>query len=141
MIVPDLNLLLYGYFRDSPHHKAAQQWWQSLLTGSEPVGIPWVVVLGFIRLSTNPRVMTDPLNLPEAKRIVDDWMRQLHVSPLNPGPQHMTLLSQTLTAGTGNSDFVTDAHIAALAIEHHAEVHSNDSDFNLFDGLRWRNPL
>ncbi len=141
MIVPDLNLLLYAYDSASPYYDAARRWWDGLLNGAERVGIPWIVVVGFIRLTTGPNVLGQPATPDAAIDTVEDWFALPHVAPLNPGPEHLTLMRRALaTAGTGG-DLATDAHIAALAMEHGAEVHSNDSDFRRFPGVRWRNPL
>jgi predicted nucleic acid-binding protein len=60
---------------------------------------------------------------------------------LQPGPRHFAILSSFCEAGVLQSALLTDAHIAALAIENQAVVHSNDSDFSRFAGLRWSNPL
>lgn len=141
MIVPDLNLLVYAYNDAAPHHRAARRWWEYLINGAERVGVPWVVATGFIRLMTHPRALTSPIAPADAVGHLGDWFRYAHVTPINPGPEHLTHLQQTLaTAGVG-ANLVTDAHIAALAIEYQAEVHSNDGDFGRFPGLRWRNPL
>lgn len=141
MIVPDLNLLLYAYNDSSPNHEAASLWWGEVLRGPEPVGIPWSVASGFIRLMTGPHVMRQPATTDLALDTVEEWFRLPHVTALDPGPEHLTFMRRALTATGVGGNLVTDAHVAALAIEHGAEVHSNDSDFGRFPGLRWRNPL
>ena len=142
MIVPDVNLLVYAY-NDGDHqrHTAARRWWSELVNGTEPVSLPWVVVTGFIRVTTHPGVMAYPLTTEQAVGYVRDWLRCGHIEPLNPGPEHLALLQQNLAAAGAGANLVPDAHIAALAIEYDAEVHSNDTDFARFPGLRWRNPL
>ena len=141
MIIPDLNLLLYTYNQESPFHDDAQNWWEGLVNGREQVGISWTVVTGFLRLMTRRTMMTRPATPAQAVNFVHEWFRQPHIAPLNPGPQHLRILGELLAAvGTGGN-LVVDAHIAALAMENGAEVHSNDSDFGRFSGLRWRNPL
>ncbi len=141
MIVPDLNLLLYAYNDGAPLHARALRWWEDLLNGNEPLGIPLLVAVGFIRLSTKPNVLSRPFSTDGAIDTVEGWFGLPHVAPLNPGAEHLTLLRRVLAAAGVGGDLVTDAHLAALALEHEAEVHTNDSDFGRFPGLRWRNPL
>lgn len=141
MIVPDTNLLVYAYNDGAPHHEAARRWWEDLINGAERVGVPWMVSTGFVRLMTHPRVLRSPVSPVDAIAHVRDWFRYAHVSPINPGAEHLTHVQRNLEAAGVGANLVTDAHIAALAMEYQAEVHSNDSDFSRFPGLRWRNPL
>ena len=141
MIIPDTNLLMYAFHEDDAAHERAAEWWQDLVRGTEPIGLPWVVTTGFIRLSTNPRMLARPISIKQSLDIVDEWFSYRHVQSLNPGTEHQRILRGLLeTVGVGGN-LVTDAHIAALAIEHRAELHSNDSDFARFPDLQWRNPL
>ncbi|MDA1275835.1 MAG: type II toxin-antitoxin system VapC family toxin [Verrucomicrobia bacterium] len=141
MIVPDINLLIYAYNDGAPYHHQARAWWEGVVNGNTRVGLPWVVTTGFVRLMTHPRALAHPLSHDHAMDHLDSWFRYPHITTINPGPKHLIHLRQCLEqAGTGGN-LVTDAHLAALAIEYQAEVHSNDLDFNRFAGLRWRNPL
>ncbi len=113
-----------------------------MLQGEERVGLPWVVINGFIRLMSQRGVLESPLRPTDALDIVGDWLGYPHVAPLNPGDDHLTYFRRYLAVAGAGPNLVTDAHIAALATEHDAEVHTNnDSDFGRFSGLRWRNPL
>ena len=141
MIVPDINLLVYAYNDRAPHHQASKRWWEGLVNGAERVGVPWVVSTGFVRVMTHPRALTVPISTSDAITLVQNWFRYAHVTPINPGVEHLTRLQQNLDGAGVGANLVTDAHIAALAMEYQAEVHSNDSDFSRFPGLRWRNPL
>ena len=141
MIVPDLNLLIYAYNNGVPFYLPARRWWEDLLNGSEPVGVPLVVTVGFVRVSTLPNVLSRPFSPDRALDTVEEWFRLPHVSPLEPGGEHLPLMRRALAAVGAGGNLVNDAHVAALAIEHGAEVHSNDADFGRFPGLRWRNPL
>ena len=141
MIVPDLNLLVYAYNDEAPLYAPARRWWEELVNGTERVGIPWVVTTGFVRLVTQRGLLSPPMTLEQALDYLQEWFRFPHVTPLNPGVGHLTLFRRALTASGVGGNLVTDAHIAALAIEYQAEVHSNDTDFGRFPGLRWRNPL
>ena len=141
MIIPDVNLLLYAYDRGAPHHITSRRWWEDLINGSDRVGVPWVVSTGFLRVITNPSVLARPASPPEAVDYVREWFQYPHVTPLDPGPDHMVHLRRNLLAAGVGGNLVADAHIAAIAIEYQAEVHSNDTDFSRFPGLLWRNPL
>lgn len=141
MIIPDLNLLVYAYNDGAPFHYAAKHWWEGLINGTERIGIPWAVSTGFVRLMTHPRVLLNPLTPDRALDFVHDWFRFPHVTPVNPGGNHLVHFRRSLDAAGVGADLVTDCHIAALAVEYQAEVHSNDTDFSRFPGLRWRNPL
>lgn len=141
MIIPDVNLLVYAYNRDAPHHADAKTWWEDLLNSDTPVALPWVSVLGFIRLMTHRAVLTAPIPPAEAIGHARSWMARPNVEPLEPGERHLEVLERLLTAVGVGGNLTTDAHLAALAIEHQAELWSNDTDFARFPGLRWRNPL
>lgn len=141
MIVPDLNLLIYAYNDGAQQHAPARRWWEELLNGTERVGIPWVVTTGFVRLVTQRGLLSRPMTLEQSLDYLQVWFSFPHVMPLNPGVEHLTLYRSALVAARVGGNLATDAHIAALAIEYQAEVHSNDADFARFPGLRWRNPL
>lgn len=141
MIIPDLNLLVYAYNASAPHHASARHWWEDTVGGHQPVGIPWVVAVGFLRILTSRVVMVQPMEVSRALAHLGSWFEQPAVSLLQPGPRHLAILTGFSEAGALSSALVTDAHLAALAIEYQAVVHSNDSDFSRFPGLRWHNPL
>lgn len=138
MIIPDVNLLIYAYNTDAPHHPAAKAWWGGLMNGHQEVGLPWAVVLGFLRLMTSDKVMERPLPAAEALAHVRSWMERPQVKIIAPGPRHLIILEDLAARRLALS---TDAHLAALAIEFGAELHSNDDDFTRFPGLSHRNPL
>ena len=141
MIIPDLNLLIYAYNEGAPLHEGARAFWEKLLSDDQPVGVPWAVALGFVRLTTHPRVLRDPLTPLAALERVEAWFARPGVRVVEPGPRHLVIL-RSLFAATGvAASLTTDTHLAALAIEHQAELCSNDADFGRFPGLRWRNPL
>jgi hypothetical protein len=141
MIVPDVNLLIYAYNSDAPHHSDAKGWWEDLLSSDEPVGMPWVTMLGFIRLMTHSAVLLTPLPAAHAIAHIRSWHTRPNVSVLEPGQRHLEVLGRMFKALGTAGRLTTDAHLAALAIEHQCELCSNDADFARFSGLRWRNPL
>jgi uncharacterized protein len=141
MIVPDINLLVHAYNSESRVHAAARRWWEQLLNGTSPVGLAWVTALGFIRLTTHRQVLRSPLSAAAACAHVRSWLAQPCVTILHPGARHPDVLFGLLeTLGTAGN-LTTDAHLAALCIEHQAELHSTDADFARFQGLRWTNPV
>lgn len=141
MKVVDLNLLLYGINRDSVHHGAARSWLEATFSSGEAVGLPWVVILGFLRIATNPRILPAPLDVREAIAVVDGWLALPHVVVPEEGREHWTLLRALLDEAGAAGNLTTDAHLAALTIGHGAELFTADADFGRFRGLRWRNPL
>lgn len=141
MIVPDANLLVYAYDETAPAHAAARQWWEEALSGAEPVGIPWVVVLAFARLTTHPALMANPMTVEQSRAAVMSWLGVDHVRLLSPSAATLAAFFDLLEqAGTGGN-LSTDAMIAALAIEYGGCIYSNDRDFGRFAGLTVRNPL
>ena len=141
MIVPDVNLLVYAYHEDDPNHEAARRWWEGLINGVETVGVPWSVSMGFVRLLSSPRILVSPLSPSAATELVESWFQYDHINPISPGTDYLVHFRRSLDATGGGTKLVPDAHIAALALERQAIVHSNDSDFNRFPGLQWHNPL
>ncbi len=141
MILPDLNLLIHAHNVDSRQHRPARDWWDAVLTDTELVGLAWVVLLGFIRLTTNRVVLVSPWSVDEALERVEAWLAQPNVRIVQPTHQHAVWLARFLRhLGTG-ANLTTDAHLAALAMEHGYTVYTTDTDFARFPGLSWRNPL
>lgn len=139
--LPDLNLLIYAADAQSPRHRGARQWLERSLSSEETIAFAWTVLLGFVRLTTHPGVFRQPLQPSAAVAIVDGWLRQPNTLTLNPTDRHLSLLDELLGGVGSAGNLVTDAHLAALAIEHGAELLSCDHDFARFPGLRWSDPL
>lgn len=141
MIIPDVNVLLYALDEDSPHHRRARDWLEDSLSGTELVGFPWVVLLAFLRMSTRPQIFAEPLVPAEAFDIVEGWLAQPCAVTVEPTARHGAVLRGLVEPLGAAGNLTTDAHLAALAIENGAELHSADRDFGRFPGLRWVNPL
>jgi toxin-antitoxin system PIN domain toxin len=137
----DVNLLLYAYDRSSAHHERARPWLEQCLSGVEAFGFAWATMLAFVRLVTSPRVFESPLRVEEALDAVEFWLAAPCATILHPGPRHAVLLRQLLEPVGTAGNLTTDAHLAALALEHDAELCSADADYSRFPGLRWSNPL
>ena len=141
MKLTDVNLLLYALDTTSPRHPAARRWLEERLSGTETFAFAWEVLLAFVRLSTNPRVFESPLPPAHALDIVDGWLALPCATVVHPTDRHPALLRELLDHLGTAANLVTDAHLAALAIEHGAELCSSDSDFARFPRLRWNDPL
>jgi hypothetical protein len=141
MIVPDINLLIHAYNSESRVHDAARAWWETLLNGTQPVGLAWVTALGFIRIATHRQILATPLPVPAACARVRAWLSQPCVTIVHPGERHADILIGLLERLGTAGNLTTDAHLAALCIEHQAQLHSTDADFARFAGLRWSNPV
>ena len=111
------------------------------MNGAVSVGLPWVAILGFIRIATNPRIFDRPLDAESACMRVRSWLGRPQTVFIHPGDRHADILFGLLEAAGTAANLTTDAHLAALAIEHQAELHSTDADMARFPGLRWINPL
>lgn len=138
MIVPDVNALVYAYNADAARHPLARQWWEHAINSGAAIGLPWISALGFIRLMTHPRVGANPLPVSTAIEHVRSWLARSNVRILTPGERHAEILFALLEAVGVAGNLTTDAHLAALAIEYHAELVSTDADFARFPKLRWR---
>lgn len=141
MIVVDLNLLLYAVNGDAPDHERCRSWWERCLSQSEPVGLAWAVILGFLRLTTHPRIMPRPIDIKVAIDVVSGWLEQPQVRLLQPTERHWGILSELLSEMGAAGNVTSDAHLAALAIEYGAALYSVDSDFSRYARLKWINPL
>jgi uncharacterized protein len=137
----DANVLLYAVNENAEQHRAARSWLDLALTGREPVGFAWLVLLAFLRLATRPGLFARPLTLDEAARVVELWLERRAAVVVHPTQRHLSLLSGLLASVGTAANLVNDAHLAALAIEHGAEIVSFDRDFERFGGIRRLEPL
>jgi len=140
MVIVDANVLLYAINEDDPHSEVARRWLDEALAGASGVGFAWVVLLAFLRISTNPRIFPTPLAPEQALTQIDAWLAMPAAVVVHPTSRHLSVLGGLLTGVTTGSNLVTDAHLAALAIEVGAPVVSFDRDFARFDGIRHQLP-
>jgi uncharacterized protein len=141
MILPDANLILYAYDLESPFHTVAAAWWTKCLGEAEPVGLAQVILFGFLRLSTNPRVFANPFPIKDAITEVKAWSEQPNVRILPTGADHWQRVCRLLSQAGGSGNLVTDAQLAAFALEYRGTVHTADTDFQRFSGVSWFNPI
>ena len=141
MIVVDVNLLLYAYDGRAALHDRARLWWQSVISESELIGLPWQTIHGFLRISTDQRISGNQVSMESSLALVEQWMNLPNVRVLIPGERHWSLLRRMLLEGQARGPLVTDAQLTALTIEYGGVLHTTDRDFARFQGLRWVNPL
>ncbi len=139
-MIVDANVLLYAVDERSHFHQTARTWLESAMNGIERVGLPWVSLMAFQRVITHPRAMTQPLAPADAWSYITDWLDADQAWLPTPGPRHREILGRLLIDGNLHGNLVTDAHLAALAIEHGTGICSFDSDFARFNDLRWTHP-
>ena len=141
MRVVDLNVLLYAVNVDAPHHKSVRAWWEGALNDEDTIGLAWIVMLGFLRLTTNTRVFPRPLAFRAAAAKLDTWLSLENVRVVRETDDHWRMLKSILGETGAAGNLTTDAHLAAIAMSHDAKLVSCDNDFARFKGLRWENPL
>lgn len=139
-MIVDANVLLYAVDDQSHFHVSARTWLDEAMNGTERVGLPWASLLAFQRIITHPRVTTNPLTPGVAWSYITEWLEADRAWVPEPGGRHHAILGRLVTEGDLRGNLVTDAHLAALAIEHGTSICSFDSDFARFDDLRWTNP-
>lgn len=141
MKVVDVNILLYAVNEDAPLHEPARDWLQGALSSGETIGLTWPVVLAFIRLSTRSAVFPKPLSAEDALGLVAEWLALPQVVVLQPTLRHYSILRNLLLPLGTAANLTSDAHLAAVAVEHGAELYSSDNDFARFPSVRWVNPI
>ncbi len=141
MKVVDANLLLYAVNEDAPLHGKAKSWLEGTLSGTEAVGFEWTVLLAFLRLSTRTAVFPAPLRPGEAFALIDSWLAQPCAVVVQPTERHLDVLRELLGPLGTAGNLASDAHLAAVAREHGAELCSCDADYGRYPGVPWTNPL
>ena len=141
VIIPDINLLVYAYNTKSPFNKRAAEWWSSCCrrtcrSGSRGSSPSASSAYGPILALSRVRWLLD-----QAAGHIESWLERPNVRIVNPGPRHAELLFGYLRAEGKGGNLTTDAHLAALAVESRAIIHTADTDFLRFPGVRWHNPL
>ena len=141
MILPDLNLLLYAYNPHVVQYQKASKWWGESINGEELIGFPHEVLFGFVRIATNPKLGEAAVPLVDARNVVESWLALPNAKLLLPSPNHFNRTMQLMEQSMSIGPVLSDAVLAAYAIENRATLYSNDVDFARFPGLDWKNPL
>ncbi len=140
MKIVDVNVLVYASNTQARQHDEANDWLNAALSGGMPVGFAWAVLLGYVRITTNSRVMESPLTPSVAMDHVDSWLASRAAHVVEPTARHSALV-RTLLGSTGvGANLVPDAHLAALSLEHKATVVTYDTDYTKFPGVDWELP-
>jgi len=139
--LPDVNLLVYAADETAARHERALEWVETTLSGTETVAFAWLALIGFVRITTNPKSVASPWSAEQALDVVDRWLAQPAATIVHPTHRHAAVLRDLLVPLGAGGNLTTDAHLAALAIEHGATLYSADVDFSRFPGLRWVDPL
>lgn len=141
MTILDVNILLYASIGTFPQHKAASAWLEELVEGPDRIGLPWVTIWGYLRLATSNLAFATSVTTEDAFAFLQELLSVSKVIQVDPGPDHLNLLRQLAVGGQSTGPKLTDAALAALAIEHGATLASTDKDFSRFPKLKWVNPL
>lgn len=141
MKILDVNLLLYALDARSAHHDNARNFLDRVLNTDETIALPWTVILGFLSAVTNARIFTHALTPDQGRAVVDGWLARPNVVALEPGPEHWSIMQDLMRESGTAGSLVSDAHLAALAIERGAELCSADADFGRYARLNWVDPV
>jgi uncharacterized protein len=136
----DANILLYAYDSKSPHHAVCRTWLDAALNSDEIIALPWQTLLAFVRIATNPRAVRQPLSGPDACGIVSSWLERPSVAVIGAGDRFWEIFQAQVSEAQVSGPLVTDAALAALALEHGATLCSTDRDFRRFEGLKLLDP-
>ena len=141
LILPDVNILVYAHRRDMQNHSAYRDWLESQVNAEAAFGLSDLVVSGFIRVVTHPKVFRTPTVLDDALAFASQLRRQPNRISVAPGDRHWEIFSRLCRSSGAKGNLVPDAWFAALAIEHGCEWITADRDYSRFEGLNWRHPL
>jgi toxin-antitoxin system PIN domain toxin len=137
----DVNLLIYVVDEDARDHEATLRWFEEVVSGTETVAFAWFALLGFLRITTRSQGARDPWPIESALDEIQRWLAQPIATVIHPTDRHAAVLRDLLAPLGAGGNLTSDAHLAALAIEHGATLCSRDNDFSRFPGLRWEDPL
>ena len=141
MVLPDVNVLVYAHRADAPGHTAYRQWLGQVIQSDLAYGMCDLVLSGFLRVVTHPRIFSPPSSLADALAFVEEVRSQPNCVIVEPGPRHWSIFTRLCQQAGVKGNLVPDAYFAAIAIESGSEWISTDRDFSRFPGLRWRHPL
>ena len=141
MILPDVNVLVYAHRSDAPGHDAYRKWLEDVINSDQAYGVSDLVLSGFLRVVTHPRVFAPPSDLASALAFVHEVRDQPNAVSIAPGPRHWEIFRRLCEASGSKGNLIADAFLAALAIDSGSEWITTDRDYSRFPGLKWRHPL
>lgn len=141
MVLTDVNVLVYAHREDTPDHRTYRTWLQDLVNGDAAYAVSGLVLSGFLRVVTHPKVFKTPSTIGQALAFADQIRNQPNAVPVEPGARHWEIFGRLCVESGVKGNLVPDAYLATLAIESGCEWITTDRDFRRFKGLRWRHPL
>jgi toxin-antitoxin system PIN domain toxin len=141
VIIPDVNVLVYAHRAEAANHESYRHWLEMVANGDQPFALADIVLSGFVRVVTHPRVFRPPSPIDDALGFAEDLIGQPNCVMIRPGRRHWALFARLCRESGAQGNLVPDAYLAALAIEGGCELFTTDRDFARFKGLRWRHPL
>jgi uncharacterized protein len=141
VILPDVNVLVHAHRADAPEHARIAEWLETAVNSDAPFALTGVVLTGFVRVVTHPRVFVSPTPLQEALIFVESLRVRPNCVEVSPGPRHWQIFADLCRATDARGNRVPDAYLAAIAIESGSEWVTADRGFARFQGLHWRHPL
>jgi toxin-antitoxin system PIN domain toxin len=141
VVLPDVNVLVYAHREDTAHHAVCRSWVEGVINGSEAFGLSELVLSGFVRVATHPKVFAKPSRLADALEFTEQLRSRPSCVPVAPGQRHWEIFRSLCVEAGAKGNLVPDAFLAAMAIEAGCEWITTDRDFSRFKGLRWRNPV
>lgn len=141
MILPDVNVLVYAHREDAPNHAVFREWLEVVINRDQPYGMCDIVLSGFLRVVTHPRVFNPPSTIKQALAFADGVRNRPNCVLIEPGSRHWAMFARLCTAANAKGNLVPDAYLAALAIESGSEWITTDRDYSRFPGLSWRHPF
>jgi toxin-antitoxin system PIN domain toxin len=141
VILIDVNVLVYAHREDSDDHERYRSWLEATLRADASYGVSDLVLSGFLRVVTHPRIFDTPTPLDRALAFVDTVRSRPNCLQVSPGARHWEIFARLCSQAQVRGNLVADAYLAALALEWGAEWITTDRDYARFPGLRWRHPL
>jgi len=137
----DVNILVYAHREDAPDHDQYRSWLRNRIQGDTAFGVSDLVLSGFLRVVTHPKVFNQPTPISTALDFTEVIRSQPTCVLTSPGPRHWEIFVRLCREAGAKGNLVPDAYHAALAIESGSEWITTDRDYSRFPGLRWRHPL
>lgn len=141
MILPDVDVLIYAFRRDSARHAEYRAWLQGVVDGPNAYGVSPQVLASVLRICTHPKIYRQPSTVTETLAFCEALLEPVHSSLIHPGERHWSIFADLCESSKVSGNLVQDAWFAALAIEHGCEWISTDADYDRFRGLRWQRPF
>ena len=141
MMLPDVNVLVYAFRRDSARHQEYRAWLQAVVDGPNAYGVSPQVLASVLRICTHPKIYRQPSTLTDTLSFCEALLEPAHSTLIHPGDRHWSIFADLCESSGASGNLVQDAWFAALAIEHGCQWISTDTDYSRFRGLRWERPF